>query len=89
MNPPLAVCSFTKYGKAFPVRMGIKTEVEAVSCQSWMNVGAGQFDDWRIVDAKALLDLQNEGRVTLSVFTPEAQAEKLKFILTMGKEGTP
>lgn len=76
MTPPFAVAEFYKNGNVFPVRINVATRAEAEQARAWMMIGQGARDDWRIIPMTELRELLHAGRVTLSCFTPEAQAEK-------------
>jgi len=72
-----AVCEFNKDGTVFPVgwNMDNVDNADAQHTLSWMNIGFGQSQDWRIIPMKELHELMQAGKVTLSCFTPEAQRE--------------
>lgn len=80
MNAPYAVAEFYKDGTVFPVELNIATEAKANSLRSWMKIGQGDRQDWRVIPMSELRALQHAGRVTLSCFTAEAQAEKRALI---------
>jgi len=80
-NAQFAVCEFYKDGTVFPVQIAIQTEAQAASAKHWMQIGAGQFEDWRVIAMTELRRLLEAGKVDLHIFTPEAQAEKRAIIL--------
>ena len=79
-TPSFAVAEFYKDGTVFPVQMNILTRTRADIAREWMKIGQGERDDWRVITMTELRDLQRAGKVTLSCFTPEAQAEKRALI---------
>lgn len=84
MRPPFAVCQFHEDGTIFPVRMSIPSQTEAEQARTWMKVGAGQLEDWRVITMIELRDYLDAGKLDLKAFTPEAQAEKRAEILRHG-----
>ncbi len=81
MKTKYAVCNFNKDGSIFPVRLSIPSENEASSAAGWMKIGAGQFDDWRVVPMSDVRSLLIAGKVDLAGFTEEAQKAKRAEIM--------
>lgn len=76
-----ALCSFNNEDlSVFPVRMSMELG-EAQRALSWQRVGAGQFEDWRIVPMWQLVAFLKREKVSLSCFTEAAQKEKREEIM--------
>lgn len=81
MKTKYAVVQFYEDGSAFPVRLDCATEAEAIRGVNWQKTGAGSREDWRAVPTASLRPLLESGKVHLSIFTAEAQAEKRAQIM--------